>query len=314
MIFPIGDTPNPRHFTPWVTWALIAVNVAIYVLLTLPMSTRAPVADDPALPEYVAFLAERVGSRAQLAQVLDAVTAWDLFIWEHGFQAGRPAARDLFASMFLHANLAHLGGNMLFLWIYGDNVEHRLGRLPYLLAWLGSGAVATLGYALLAGGALTPMVGASGAISGVLGMYFLFFPYARVRLFVFFFPFLVRTVLVSARLVLGMYLLIDNILPVVIGTQSGVAHGAHIGGFLAGLALAAAVGVLGRGRAPEAAAPSPAQAELARALALLDAGNDAAAFTHIRRGLRAHPDPATERQLRRALQALQERSFRRGWR
>jgi hypothetical protein len=142
--------------------------------------------------------------------------------------------------MFLHASWLHLGGNMLFLWIFGDNVEHRLGRIGYLLAYLGCGVAATLFFALFAQGSKVPMLGASGAISGVLGFYFLWFPRNRVKVFVFLFPFIMNTFLVPARLVLGFFLLIDNLLPFLIsgGASTGVAHGAHIGGFVAGLALA----------------------------------------------------------------------------
>jgi hypothetical protein len=132
----------------------------------------------------------------------------------------------------------HLAGNMLFLWIYGDNVEHRLGRLKFLLAYLLTGVVATWSFSLLAGGEMTPLVGASGAISGVLGYYFIKFPHNKVKMFVFFFPFLMTTFLWPARWVLGIYVVLDNLLPLLWGSQSGVAHGAHLGGFVAGLFLA----------------------------------------------------------------------------
>jgi hypothetical protein len=135
----------------------------------------------------------------------------------------------------------HLVGNMLFLWIYGDNVEHRLGRLRYLLWYLLTGVAATLFYTLFAPGSKLPLVGASGAISGVLGFYFLWFPRNTVRMFVFLFPFFMNVVQIPARIVLGFYLLIDNLLPFVLASGragGGVAHGAHLGGFVAGLAVA----------------------------------------------------------------------------
>lgn len=134
----------------------------------------------------------------------------------------------------------HLFGNMLFLWIYGDNVEHRLGSLKFILGYLGTGVAATVFYALFAAGSPIPLVGASGAISGVLGFYFLWFPRNVVRLFVFLFPIFMNVVQVSARLVLTFYLLIDNLLPFLFSRSGagGVAHGAHIGGFIAGLAVA----------------------------------------------------------------------------
>jgi membrane associated rhomboid family serine protease len=169
------------------------------------------------------------------------VTAYDLFVFDHGFRPAAGEVVDLFTSMFLHGGFMHLFGNMLFLWIYGDNVEYRLGRVKYLLAYLATGAAATLFYTLLAPGSTLPLVGASGAISGVLGFYFLWFPKNVVRALVFLFPILMRVFEIPARIVLGVYLVVDNLLPMLftIGQAGGgVAHGAHIGGFLAGLAAA----------------------------------------------------------------------------
>jgi len=133
-----------------------------------------------------------------------------------------------------------LFGNMLFLWIYGDNVEHRLRPLPYLLAYLGTGVCATLFHTVFDASSPLPVIGASGAISGVLGFYFLWFPRNTVRLFVFLFPFIMNVVTVPARFLLGLYLLVDNLLPFLLsrGEGGGVAYGAHIGGFVAGLATA----------------------------------------------------------------------------
>jgi hypothetical protein len=132
----------------------------------------------------------------------------------------------------------HLFGNMLFLWIYGDNVEHRLGKLKYLLWYLLTGAAATMFHALVFAASDTPLVGASGAISGVLGFYFIWFPKNVVRVLFFLPPFIFQVLEIPARLVLGAYLFIDNVLPFLFAGGGGVAHGAHIGGFLAGAAVA----------------------------------------------------------------------------
>jgi len=182
--------------------------------------------------------------------LLENLSAYDLFVFEHGYKPGAPELADLFSSMFLHGGFLHLAGNMLFLWIYGDNVEHRLGRLGYLVTYLGSGAAATLAFSLFSGPSLVPLVGASGAISGVLGLYFLFFPRNRVKVFVFLFPLLFNVFLVPARWVLGFYVLVDNLLPFVAGAESGVAYGAHLGGFVAGLAVAFGVERVGWLRRP----------------------------------------------------------------
>jgi membrane associated rhomboid family serine protease len=230
VFLPIGDTPNPRGFTPWVNWALIGLNVAIYLALTLPMSNQAADPHDPATQEYLRLL----GGGHVLSQ-------WDLFVFAHGYKPGAAAFVDLMSAMFMHAGFAHLAGNMLFLWIYGDNVEHHLGRGLYLLAYLGTGAAATLAYGAFAGDSLIPLVGASGAISGVLGCYFLLFPRNRIKVFVFLFPFIMNVFLVPARIVLAIFLIIDNLFPALLSSGAGgggVAYGAHIGGFVAGLAVA----------------------------------------------------------------------------
>ena len=128
---------------------------------------------------------------------------------------------DLFTSMFMHAGFMHLLGNMVFLWVYGDNVEHRLGRVGFLFSYLLTGIAATLAFAGVAGNSGTPLVGASGAISGVLGLYFLLFPGNRVRVLVFL-GWFITTIMLPARIVLGIYVVIDNILPLVVQSESNV--------------------------------------------------------------------------------------------
>ena len=237
MLLPLGDAPNPRGVAI-VTYVLIAVNVAIYLLVTLPLSARPASPLDPATIEYVRDIAPRAG--VDDGELLERTTAYDLFVFAHGFRPAAPQALALLTSLFLHAGFLHLFGNMLFLWIYGDTVEHRLGRWWYLLGYLGTGVAATLFHTLFAEHSPLPLIGASGAISGVLGCYFIWFPANRVRLLVLIVPFFMQVVQVSSRLVLGMYLVMDNVLPFLIahGADAGVAHGAHIGGFVAGVALA----------------------------------------------------------------------------
>ena len=240
MFLPLGDEPNPRG-TPIVTWTLIAVNTAVFLLVTLPLSRVGPALDDPALLDYVRAVAPQVGSRSALEALLRQVSAYDLVVFAHGFRPADPSALALASSMFLHGGFMHLAGNMLFLWIYGDNVEHRLGRWRYLAAYLGTGILATLAHAALNRDSALPMVGASGAISGVLGLYFIWFPRNRVRLWVMLFPFFMNVVHAPARLVLGVYLVVDNLLPALTARAAGgggVAYGAHIGGFVGGLAYA----------------------------------------------------------------------------
>lgn len=237
MFIPIGDTPNPRG-VPYVTYLLVGINVAVFLAVSLPLTFTRPDLNDPLLLDYLRTLGARGSVPTQA--ILQQISAYDLFVFRYGFRPADPSLTTLFTAMFLHGGWLHLVGNMLFLWIYGDNVEHRLGRFGYLLAYLGCGVAATVFFALFVPGSAVPMIGASGAISGVLGFYFLWFPRNQVKVFVFLFPLIMNTFLLPARLVLGFYLLIDNLIPFLLdsGGGTGVAHGAHIGGFVAGLALA----------------------------------------------------------------------------
>src|SRR5262249_55277080 len=184
-------------------------------------------------------MSHALANRAQLQQILTNVSLYDLVVFRWGFRPAAPSAVDALTCMFLHAGFLHLFGNMLFLWIYGDNVEHRLGPVQYLCWYLGTGVVATLFHMLGAPDSEIPLVGASGAISGILGFYFVWFPRNRVRLLWLLPPFLMQVFEVPARIVLGIYLILDNLLPyLLVSGDAGVAHGAHIGGFLAGLAAA----------------------------------------------------------------------------
>jgi len=239
MILPLGDAPNPRGI-PFITYALILANCAAYFLVTLPLSAQAPNPNDPALWEYLRVVGQTLPRPVPVERILEHTSAYDLFVFRYGFRPAAPVVATLFTAMFLHAGFLHLFGNMLFLWIYGDNVEKRLGRLPFLFWYLVTGVAATLFHTLFALTSPLPLIGASGAISGVLGFYFLWFPRNTVRLLFVLFPFFMNVFMVPARVVLGLYLLADNLLPFLIarGTGGGVAHGAHIGGFLAGLAVA----------------------------------------------------------------------------
>jgi membrane associated rhomboid family serine protease len=233
MFLPIGDAPNPKG-TPFVTYALVAANVAAFLTLNVPLGSRQADANDPAFREYVEVMARELEGRADVRQLVAQTSAYDLFAFEHGYRPNAPQLIDLLSCMFLHGGFMHLFGNMLFLWIYGDNVERRLGPLSYLFAYLATGVAATLAHALVFSSSDVPLVGASGAISGVLGFYFLWFPKNSVRMLAFLPPFLMQVFEIPARFVLGMYLLFDNLVPFLFAGEGGVAHGAHIGGFIAG--------------------------------------------------------------------------------
>jgi membrane associated rhomboid family serine protease len=271
LALPLRDEPRPPG-RPWATYAICAVNLAVYLLITLPLSQWGVDPKDPAAREYLHFMVDHYGANA--AELWRSTSAYDLVVFRYGFRASAPHLWSLLTYMFLHSGVWHLGGNLLFLWVAGANVEHRLGRVGFVLAYLGLGVMACLGYALWSAGAPAPMIGASGAIFGVLGCYFLWFPDNRVMLLVVI-VWLVRLVPFPARWVLGVYVVVSDVLPMLFDAASPVAHAAHVSGFAAGLALAYGLSTWqlrrpGRGSARSgswSAADESSPEALARALA-----------------------------------------------
>ena len=147
---------------------------------------------------------------------------------------------DIFTSMFMHAGLAHIAGNMLYLWIFGDNVEDRMGSFRYLVFYLVGGVVASLAHLFTNPGSQLPTVGASGAIAAVLGAYLVLYPRSRIVTFI---PlgFFMRLTMVPASIVLGLWFvmqLFSGVLSMGGPDVGGVAFWAHIGGFVAGVVMA----------------------------------------------------------------------------
>ncbi|MGE3229940.1 MAG: rhomboid family intramembrane serine protease [Hyphomicrobium sp.] len=213
-MFPIGDDNSQRRVTPVVTFVLIAINVAVF-LLELQRG-------DGFITEW-AFIPARFTENASV----DWVT--------------------LFSAMFMHGGWLHLGGNMLYLWIFGDNVEDRFGHVRFLLFYLAAGLAATFAQYAVNTGSAIPNVGASGAIAGVLGAYLLMFPKARVDVL------LGRQVVgMPAFVVLGLWVVLQlvsgvgSIADTAQTEQGGVAYMAHVGGFAAGLVLGVLLGGLRR--------------------------------------------------------------------
>jgi membrane associated rhomboid family serine protease len=204
MFIPFGDEPNDPKRVPWLNYALIAANVVVFVVVVLP--TRG------APDRYAA-----------------AIEAW-------GYTPAEPTAIALLSCMFVHATWWHLIANMLFLWIFGDNIEARLGPLGYLLAYLGAGAAGTLIFAAFDGDSQMALVGASGAVSGVLGMYLVACPRHRVKVFVWLL-FLITVLRLPAFAIILFWFLVGDVVPVLTKASSQVAHAAHLGGFAAGLVL-----------------------------------------------------------------------------
>ena len=203
-MFPIGDDNSGRRLVPYITYALIALNVLF-------------------------FLVELIGG--------------DAFIETWAFVPSRFLANPggdfltIFTSMFMHAGWVHIGGNMLYLWIFGDNVEDRFGHLQYLVFYLICGIAATFAQLAFSIGSNVPNLGASGAIAGVLGAYLLLFPKRRVTVLLGY-----GVVQMPALVVIGFWIVLqffNGIGSIVVSTDTGdVAYMAHIGGFIAGLVLA----------------------------------------------------------------------------
>ena len=216
-MIPLRDA-NPSSRTPWVTFLIIGLNILAFLY---------EVALPEARLEQLIFTMGMVPARVTVFPADPAITFGDAFL-------------PLFSSMFLHGGWLHLIGNMWFLWIFGDNIEDRLGHLRYLLFYLVCGLGAGVAHTLFNLNSTMPTIGASGAVAGVLGGYLLLYPHARVlTLIPAFFLYMVE---LPAYIVLALWFVIQ----LFSGTASlgardasagGVAWWAHIGGFLLGLAL-----------------------------------------------------------------------------
>ena len=234
-MIPIGDDNTGRTRTPYFTYLLIAANIAVFVFLQ-GLGTN-----EPFTYAFSTVPAEIVTGKDvdRPVVVQDPVT---------GEVAGQidleptpiPVYLTLLTSMFMHGGLAHIFGNMLYLWIFGDNIEDELGHGRYLLFYLACGILAGLAHVATTlafkGNPYLPALGASGAISGVLGGYMVLHPRRKVRVF-----FMYQIMQVPAIFAIGIWFLFQLVSGVgMLGSGSqagGVAYGAHIGGFIAGVVL-----------------------------------------------------------------------------
>ncbi len=223
-MFPLRDE-NPTELFPWITLALIAINIAVWVLVQgAGMSTGVL---QESICTYGAIPAEVTGQADPLPASLRGLQC----------PTGGLTWAALLTSMFLHGGWLHLIGNLWFLWIFGNNIEDSMGHLRFLLFYLLTGLAAAGGHIATALGSQVPMVGASGAISGIMGAYLVLYPRVRVHTLFFFIVF-IRVIPLPAWVMLGYWFVIQ----LLSGTASpatggGVAFWAHVGGFVAGLVL-----------------------------------------------------------------------------
>jgi membrane associated rhomboid family serine protease len=256
VVIPVHDI-NPLRRTPWVTYALVAINVVVLLLTPVAIATMTSQPLPTALCHQAAFYDRWAAIPRELTtnRQLRLVPSGQATLTSQGAACllQRPAydkipVLSVLWSMFLHAGWLHLLGNMLFLVIFGNNVEDRMRRLPFLLFYLAAGYVSAYGFAAAYSTSTQPLIGASGAISGVLGAYIVLWPRARVWSlvpFLFFIP--VRT---PAWLVLGLWFVLQWVYSAGIATPGAgsVAYVAHVFGFLFGAVV---------GFAMRAAGPSP---------------------------------------------------------
>jgi rhomboid family protein len=252
MVIPVHDI-NPLRRTPWVTYALIAANVVVLALLTpggLPTggSQAAVVCRQAAFYDrYGAVPRELISDRPLREVPAEVLTPQGpACVLAHPSYHKLPVLSVLTA-MFVHGGWLHLLGNMLFLLVFGNNVEDRFRKLPYLVFYLACGYIAAYGFAAVYPHSAQPLVGASGAIAGVLGAYLALWPRARVWSLV---PFLFFIPLrIPAWLVLGLWFVLQWVYA--IGqTGGGIAYVAHVFGFIAGLLIGLVVRAVGSGGGP----------------------------------------------------------------
>ena len=234
-MIPLGDDNTDRHTTPFVNYILIAINIIVFIFYQKMGADMAFTMGYAAVPAEILSGNDIVTSSQELK---DVVTGQEYIL--PGLQKSpSPVWLTLITSIFMHGGWAHLGGNMLYLWVFGDNLEHRMGHLKYLGYYLLTGIIASFAYVfttyLFGDDPLIPSLGASGAISGVLGGYISLFPTRRVTVLIFWF-----ITHVPAIVVLGLWIVLQIVSGIgALGEAAagGVAYSAHIGGFIAGLLL-----------------------------------------------------------------------------
>ena len=244
-MFPLSDE-NPTRITPYVTYGFITINILVFLHeFTLPDAQLCQFFQTYALvprqlSESFGVLVPFTRSAFQCPVILAA-------------NQGLPEWGTLFTSQFLHGGWWHLISNMVYLWVFGNNIEDRLGHFKYIIFYLACGALAALCQYIISPGSMIPSLGASGAIAGVLGAYVIRFPQAVVNTIVFLFIF-ITTIRVPAYVLIGFFV-IQNVISGVASLQTaagmgvetgGVAYWAHIGGFVFGLILAPLLGLFNR--------------------------------------------------------------------
>lgn len=217
-MMPISDNNSDRTRVPYVNYILIAINIVVFVFLQKLGMDQNFILSYATVPQEILTNTDVVTNGLLVTPI--------------------PVYATILSSMFMHGSIAHIGGNLLYLWVFGDNLENRMGHLRYLMFYLITGIIATLChvfYSSMQGVSLfIPSLGASGAISGILGGYLILFPRNEVRVWA-----LYSVFKVPAFISLGLWIVLQfvNSSAKIEGEGGGVAYAAHIGGFLAGVLL-----------------------------------------------------------------------------
>lgn len=224
-VFPIGDDNSGNHRTPFVNYAIIAINVAVFLLLQ-------QLGGNDAFTYAFSLVPKEILSGSDLTGLVTVRDDFGKALGEiRHYESPLPVYFNFLSSMFMHGSIMHIVGNMMFLWVFGDNLENLLGHFRYAVFYLFCGLAAAIAQIAMEPWSVIPMLGASGAISGVLGGYLLMFPRNPVRAII-----LNMLTTVPAFVALGLWIayqmVVGYLSPSGVG---GVAYAAHIGGFFAGL-------------------------------------------------------------------------------
>ncbi|CAN5740463.1 rhomboid family intramembrane serine protease [soil metagenome] len=225
-MFPISDDDADVKIVPYVNYLFIGLNVLVFLLLQ-------GIGSNEAFTYAFSLVPKEIMSGIDISGVQVVRDSMGNTGQVTHYETPLPVYFNFLSSMFMHGSIAHIGGNMLFLWIFGDNLENLLGHIRFAAFYIVCGIAAALAQVMMDTGSIIPMLGASGAISGVMGGYVLLFPQRKVRALIFNFLTTVPAI-VAVGIWIGYQLLLGYMTDAGTG---GVAYAAHIGGFVAGLAL-----------------------------------------------------------------------------
>ena len=225
-MFPIGDDDSDRTLTPVVNYAIIGINILVFLLLQQIGTNESFTYAYSLVPKEITQGIDITGVQV----VRDSLGNSGKI---HHYATSLPVYFNFLSSMFMHGSIPHIFGNMLFLWVFGDNLENLIGHIRYAIFYLICGFAAALAQVVMDTDSIIPMLGASGAISGVLGGYLVQFPKRRVKAII------LRSMMeVPAYVALGLWIGYQIVVGYLSSAETGgVAYAAHIGGFVAGAAL-----------------------------------------------------------------------------